>query len=217
MYSVVVFDRAGGLASEDFHDAGGAITSQTVVVRDKTGRPMNEEIRSPTGALESRSAITYDGSGRLLRQSYFSADGTPSGGCDYVYDESGRIAKRAMRSEYSDGSVRTNEVSYRYNEDGALVEESYSDESLGGIALSIKHAYQDGVRVRSSDYQRGQWLEFLTFYEHDKIGNRVREASYQIPESEYGDSFSKATSPESLPRSFLSSVTAWEYEYYENP
>lgn len=212
--SVLSFDRAGRFLSEVQTDPAGKEVARYVPRRDSDGRIVEVESRSPSGLTDGRMKLEYDDLGRMVRESYFGADGRSSGGYLYEYGPGDRPARRSMRTEYEDGSVRSNRTDYRYDEDGLLIEETISDESLGGVVLRIEHAYKEGLRVRSSDFQRGRWLEFLTFYEHDSRGNVIREASYQIPESEYGDSFSSATSEAGLPKSFLSSFTESEYEYY---
>ena len=217
MYSIIVFDRTGGFVSEDFFDSSGACTSRTIAMRNTTGRLAGTESWSGAGILESKATFDYAPSGRLVRETYSSADGTPRGGIVYEHDPEGRLSKRLTRAEYQDGSVRNSLTLYRYDGGGRLIEEIYTDADRGDVDLRIEHDYRNGVLVRSSDYQRGRWLEYRTFYERDRFDNCVRETSFQIPENEYGDSFASATSPDSFPRSFLSSVTTREYEYYESP
>ena len=212
--SVLSFDRAGRFLSEVQTDPAGKEVARYVPRRDSAGRIVELESRSPSGLPDGSMKLEYDDSGRMVRESYFGSDGRPSGGYLYEYGPGDRPARKSMRTEYEDGSVRTNRTDYRYDEAGLLIEETISDESLGGVVLRIEHAYQNGRRVRSSDFQRGRWLEFLTFYEHDSRGNVVREASYQIPESEYGDSFSSVTAENGIPKSFLASFVETEYEYH---
>ncbi len=212
--TVSSFDPGGRLVSEIQYDPEGKELTRYLPVRDRGSRLSGIESRSPSGELESRVAFEYDGSGRRVRELYFTGDGRPAGGYLYEYGPEGRRIRKTMRTEYEDGSVRTARTDYRYDEAGRLLEETFTDDSPGGVLLRIEHAYRDGLRVRSSDFQRGTWLEFLTFYDRDSRGNPVREASYQIPESGYGDSFASATSESGLPKSFLSSVTESEYEYY---
>lgn len=213
--SVISFDKDGRFLSEEFYGDDGRKASSVRVSRGKDGRPAGEETRSASGALESKVAFSYGENGKPAEETYFAPDGKPTGAYRYEYDREGKLAKRTMRAEYSDGSTRVNEVDYRYDEAGRLLEETYAEESLG-LVLRIEHIYRNGVRIRSADYQRGSWLEFLTFYDYDKLGNRVRETTFQIPENEYGDSFQSTTSQETLPRTFLSSETIWEYEFHEN-
>lgn len=212
--SVATFDREGRLQREDFYDAAGTLSARTIALRDADGRPSGEEFRSRSGALESRVVFSYDEDGRLARRDYRSADGTPTGYVELRYDGAGRVAQRSTRTDYGDGTFSITEMRYRYDEASLIVEETIIDEDLGGVALRIEHRYRDGRRIRSSDYQRGHWLEYLTFYRYDDAGNCAEEKSFQIPENEYGDSFASVTTAESLPPSFLSSVTTWSYEYY---
>lgn len=212
--SVLTFDRSGRVTGENSYDEKGARNASTVIMRDREGRPVGKKMLSASGALEVRAAFTYDDRGRRIEEAYFSPEGNPRGRNTDEYDQEEHLVSRVMRVEYEDGSSRSTRVSYSYDAGGHLIEESYFDGSRGDMALRIEHIYRDGRLVRSADYQQGRWLEFLTFYEEDRFGNRIGERSFQIPESEYGDSFASVTSADSLPRSFLASVTTWEYDYY---
>ncbi len=211
--SVIVFDTAGRAGTEEFFDAQGKLTERTMVLRDRSGRPEGQESRTASGLISVRSRYDWDEGGHLVGERWFSADGQSLGAALLEYDGAGRLIQRLSRSTREDGSASDLKVLYRYDQGGQLLDETYADTS--GTVLRIEHIYRDGRRVRSADYQRGLWLEYLTFYDYDQYGNVVGERSYQIPENEYGASFASVTTEGSLPTSFLASETRREFKYDE--
>jgi antitoxin component YwqK of YwqJK toxin-antitoxin module len=203
------------MVDERYYNPENQLTGYRSLKRDREGRIAGEQNWSAAGELESRVAYSHDKQDRLQSETYYDPDGTRRGGCSYEYDAQGRIARRLMDASYSDGSRRSTETRYGYDAAGRLVEETYHDESLGGLALRITYAYVGGKRAYRSDYQRGRWLEFRSFFRYDDSGNVVEEVAYQIPESEDFTVYEPLTRPESFPQRLLSSRRLWEYTYFQ--
>lgn len=214
-YTITAFERDGRLVDERYFNTENQLTGYRSLKRGRDGRVAEELYWSAAGELESRVAYTYDRQGRLESEAWCGPDGTRSGGYSYEYDAQGRLARRLMDASYSDGSRRSNEARYGYDAAGRLVEETYHDDSLGGLALRITYAYEGGRRAYRSDYQRGRWLEFRSFFRYDDKGNVVEEVAYQIPESEDSTVYESLTRPERFPRRLLSSRRVWEYTYFQ--
>lgn len=213
-YAVSVFDPQGWLIEERYYSAQGELAGSRSPQRDRSGRTMGEQGRDADGGLEQRVVYRHDAQGRLAREQYHDSSGALTGEYSYQYDDQGRLQRRLMEASYSDGSRRSNEVLYRYDEAGRLVEEIYREEGLGRIALRVAYAYEGGRRMYRSDYLYGNWLQFRSFYVYDTRDNVVQEVSYQIPESEDSAVYEPLTRAEQFPRRLLSSRTRWEYTYF---
>jgi len=207
------FDTDGFLTEEKWYGPAGQPSGSSwygqTASGDRTARWLDEK-----GALQQRTIVVYDARGRRAEEKYYDRSGGYTGGYRYEYDASGRLFRRSMETIYAPDDRRTGNSEFDHDTAGRLVEERYYEEALGGLANRVVYRYRGDLLASRADYTRGTQLVFLAFYEHDGIGNVVRESNYQIPEEESGDRYAGAIDEKDLPRSFLSSVVKSEYRYH---
>lgn len=211
----VEFDRRGYITRVDSYGADGAAAGTAEYLRDSRAFLVRERGWGADGSLEYDFAYEYDGRGRLVRERYADAAGADGGGYAYEYGDSEKPIRREALRPANQAADGRQYMDYVYDEAGRLVEERYYFESMGGLALSVKHAYRDGRLAFSSHYQSGRWLEFRVFYEYDGNGDPILEEGYQIPTAADPERYEAIEERGSYPIDFLISVQEHRYEYYE--
>ncbi len=159
---------------------------------DSNGKPIDGE---------KLSTLNYNSNGFLTETIIYSLDGTVKDKYTYEYDKNGR---RIKTSRYSDGQL-LNSYKYDYNEfgnkikaysynpageleeyylykydgEGNLVEEDWFSAS-GEKIYSVENDYDDGVKTRTSTYDKNNDLIFEYVFKYDQKGNIIEEIKYDV-------------------------------------
>lgn len=213
--SRVEFDRQGYITRADSYGPDGKATGTVEYSRDQRGFLIRERSWGADGSLGYDLSYEYDGRGRLLKESYRDASGADGGGYAYEYGDSDRPARREAFRPGNSPSDGRQYLDYVYDGTGRLVEERHYFETMGGVVLSVRHAYRDGRLAYSSHYDRGGWLEFRVFFEYDMRGDLSLEEGYQLPMTADPANYEGIDDRRLSPPEFLISVRQYGYHYYE--
>lgn len=176
---VYVFDAAGRMTEETVYTDGNVVEGRTTRSYNAEGQLAEVVEYGDDGSeIEYRTLYAYE-NGRLSEETRIDEEsGKKSGFCRHKYDGAGR---RVETVEYDIDEAPVTKVVYKYNENGALVEEAvYScEDGPEELDSAIIYVYDDRGRLIERMIKNDEMVFDKVGYKYDERDNIVEENFFE--------------------------------------